>query len=222
MKKILSILVACIALFGVSTASAQSYGRWAAVAGMDITSLKFDQNLLVIPQDNLSSSYQKALIIDQNVGVTAGVMGELMFPGIGFGLDASLLYTQRGAKLHMGDFPIWAKDGYGKENCLLHYIEIPIHLKFKFKNLNGLENTFMPMLFAGPEFSLLVGHSKIDAIQFTGGEFGVNVGAGFELFRKVQVNASYCWGLSYALKTKVLDDFSANNRTWKISAAYFF
>ncbi len=207
MKKILSICFLCIALFGTTTISAQSYSRWAAVAGMDMTNLKFNQTLFNV---------------EQNIGATAGIMGELMFPGIGFGVDASLLYTQRGAKLHLGERPVWEKEGYGKENCVLHYIEIPLHLKFKFKNLNGLENTFMPILFAGPEFSFLVGHSKIDAIKYTGGEFGIDVGAGFELFRKVQVNASYCWGLSYALKTKVLDDFSANNRTWKFSVAYFF
>lgn len=207
MKKILSILLLGIALFGATTASAQSYGRWAAVAGVDITSLRFDQTLFTV---------------DKNIGATAGVMGELMFPGIGFGVDASLLYTQRGAKLHLGERPIWSKEGYGKENCLLHYIEIPLHLKFKFKNLNGLENTIMPILFVGPEFSFLVGHNKIAAIEYAGGEFGLDVGLGLEILRKFQVNASYCWGFSYALKTKVLDDFSGNNRTWKVSLAYFF
>lgn len=207
MRKILSILTACFALFGGINVNAQNYGRWAAVAGMDMTDLKFDQTLFNV---------------DRNIGATAGIMGELMFPGIGFGVDASLLYTQRGAKLHMGERPIWEKEGYGKENCILHYIEIPLHLKFKFKNLNGLENIIIPILFAGPEFSFLVGHSKIDAIKYTGGEFGIDVGAGFEFFHKVQINASYCWGMSYALKTKVLDDFSAKNRTLKVAVAYLF
>lgn len=205
MRKILSIVVLCVTMLGVSHISAQT--RWGVVAGADLTTLSFDQELFAV---------------DKNVGATVGVTGEMMIPGIGFGLDASLLYTQRGAKLHMGERPIWATQGYGKENCLLHYLEIPIHLKFKFKNLNGLESTIMPILFAGPEFSFLVGHSDIPAIKYAGGEFGLDVGVGFEILRKVQVNASYCWGMSYSLKTKQLDDFSARNRGWKVACTYFF
>lgn len=194
-------------VLSTGTTWAQSSSRWGVVAGADMTDLKFDQNLFAV---------------DKNYGATLGVTGELMMPGIGFGFDASFLYTQRGAKLHLGERTVWAIDGYGKENCLLHYIEIPIHLKFKFKNLNGFENTLMPILFAGPEFSFLVAHSGIDALKYPGGEFGVNVGAGFEILRKVQVNASYCWGMSYALKTKLLDDFIAKNRTLKVTCTYFF
>lgn len=201
------MVMLCFMVLSTGTTWAQSSSRWGVVAGADITDLKFDQNLFAV---------------DKNYGATLGVTGELMMPGIGFGFDASFLYTQRGAKLHLGERPVWSIDGYGKENCMLHYIEIPIHLKFKFKNLNGFENTLMPILFAGPEFSFLVAHSGIDALKYPGGEFGVNVGAGFEILRKVQVNASYCWGMSYALKTKLLDDFIAKNRTLKVTCTYFF
>lgn len=207
MKKILSIVMLCIAVLGVGTTWAQSSSRWGIVAGADMTNLKFDQDLFAV---------------DKNFGATLGVTGELMMPGIGFGFDASLLYTQRGAKLHLGERPVWAVEGYGKENCMLHYLEIPIHLKFKFKNLGGFENTLMPILFAGPEFSFLLAHSGIDAIKFPGGEFGVNTGIGCEILRKAQVNVSYCWGMSYAVKTKLLDDFTAKNRTWKVTCTYFF
>ncbi|MBQ7942255.1 MAG: PorT family protein [Muribaculaceae bacterium] len=205
MKKILSVLMLCVAMLGASSAVAQS--RWGVVAGANFSNLSFDQNLFTV---------------DKGVGATVGVMGELMMPGIGFGFDASLLYSQKGAKLHMGERPVWGLDGYGKENCMLHYLEIPLHLRFKFKNLNGLENVVMPILFAGPEFSFLLGHSKIDAMKYAGGELGLDVGVGFEILRKVQLSASRCWGLSYALKTKVLDDFSAKNRAWKISVTYLF
>lgn len=194
-----------IAMLGVNEVQGQT--RWGVVAGVDYTNLSFDQDLFTI---------------NQNVGATAGVTGELMIPGIGFGVDASLLYTQRGATLNLGERPLWSSQGYGKENMLLHYLEIPIHLKFKFKNLNGLENTIMPILFAGPEFSFLVGHSNIKAMEYAGGEFGIDVGVGCEILQRFQVNASYCWGMSYALKTKQLDDFSARNRCWKLACTYFF
>lgn len=205
MKKILAIVMLFIAMLGVNEVQGQT--RWGVVAGVDYTNLSFDQDLFTI---------------NQNVGATAGVTGELMIPGIGFGVDASLLYTQRGATLNLGERPLWSSQGYGKENMLLHYLEIPIHLKFKFKNLNGLENTIMPILFAGPEFSFLVGHSNIKAMEYAGGEFGIDVGVGCEILQRFQVNASYCWGMSYALKTKQLDDFSARNRCWKLACTYFF
>lgn len=204
-KQIISLVVLCVAFFSSSIAVAQ--GRWGVTVGADLTSIKFDQKLFKV---------------DQNVGATAGVMGELMMPGIGFGFDAGVLYTQRGAKLHLGERPVWASQGYDKENCVLHYIEIPIHLKFKFKKLGGFENTLMPILFVGPEFSFLVGHSDIPAIKYPGGEFGLDTGIGFEILRKLQVNASYCWGLSYSVKTKQLDDYIGKNRTWKLTCTYFF
>ena len=63
----------CVAVLGIGTTRAQSTSRWGVVAGADITTLKFDQDLFKV---------------DQNVGATLGVMGELMMPGIGFGFDA--------------------------------------------------------------------------------------------------------------------------------------
>lgn len=205
MKKILSIVILCAALFGAATASAET--RWGVTAGADITTLQFNQDLFKV---------------DQAVGYSAGLVGELMIPGIGFGVDASLLYTQRGATLHLGDQKVWASEGYGNERCYLHYIEIPINLKFKYTNLNGIENTIAPIAFAGPDFSFLVGHNKLDALSYAAGEFGVHVGLGAELFRKFQITGSYGWGMAYAVKTKKLDDFSAKNKGWKIMLTYMF
>ncbi len=195
----------CALMFGVQKASAET--RWGVTAGVDITTLKFNQNLMQV---------------DQSVGYSAGLVGELMIPGIGFGVDASLLYTQRGATLHMGDQKVWASDGYGNQRSYLHYIEIPINLKFKYTNLNGVENTIAPIAFAGPDFSFLVGHNTNNALSYAGGEFGVHVGLGAELFHKFQVTGSYGWGMSYAVKTKKLDDFSAKNKGWKIMFTYMF
>lgn len=205
MKKIFLTIFVLAALFYASAASAQI--RLGAVAGADITTLKFNQSLFTV---------------DQSLGYTAGVIGELMLPGIGFGLDASLLYTQRGATLHLGEKKIWSSEGYGTERSYLHYIEIPINLKFKYSNLNGIENIIAPYVFAGPSFSFLVAHSKIEALDYAGGEIAINVGLGFELYKKIQVSGSYGWGMTYAVKTKLLDDFSAQNRTWKITVAYMF
>ena len=77
-------------------------------------------------------------------------------------------------------------------------------------------------MFGGPTLSLLAGHSKIDALKYAFGEIGLQCGIGFEIMRRWQIQGSYTWGMTYALKTKLLDDFSAQNRTWSIRATYFF
>ncbi|MEF9923645.1 MAG: porin family protein [Muribaculaceae bacterium] len=205
MKKILFSIIAIVALAYTMPASAQL--RLGAVAGVDITTLKFDQKLITV---------------DQSVGYTAGVIGELMLPGIGFGIDASLLYTQQGATLHLGEKPVWALQGYGTQRSYLHYIEIPINVRFKYTNLNGIENTIAPFVFAGPSFSFLLAHNKLEALDYAGGTIAINVGIGFELYKNIQVAGSYAWGMTYAEKTKLLDGYGAQNRTWKVTVAYMF
>lgn len=206
MKKILLLLtVACVALFSTSKADAET--RWGVVAAGNISTLKFNQSLMST---------------DKVCNFSVGVVGELLIPGAGFGVDASLLYTQLGGKLHFGDYKVWADDGYGTKRSYQHYLEIPLNLKFRYMNLNGIENTIAPIVFAGPTFTILMGHSNIDALKYAGGEFSVHAGLGAELFRKVQVTASYNWGLTYALETKKLDHYSAKNRYWRVAVAYMF
>lgn len=181
--------------------------RYGPMVGVTVTDLKFKQDLISI---------------DKSVGFSAGVATELMFPGIGFGVDAGLFYEQRGATLNLGQREVWASQGYGKERSYLHYLEIPVHLRFKWTRMNGLEDYIAPFVFGGPSFSILMGHSNVKALEYAGGDVGMTVGGGFELFRNWQVMCSYTWGLVYAEKTKLLDDFSAKNRTLNVRVVYLF
>ncbi len=205
MKKIISAIIILCALFASSTASAQL--RYGVTAGASINDLKFNQDLIGV---------------DSEIGYSAGVFSELMFPGVGFGLDFGLMYTQRGATLHLGDKYVWASDGYENERAYLHYIEIPVNLRFKFHRLNGIEDYCAPFIFGGPSFTLLAGHGDIDALEYAGGEVGIQAGVGVELFKNWQISASHNWGTTYSLKTKKLDDFSARNRSWNFRVAYLF
>ena len=181
--------------------------RYGPMVGVTVTDLKFKQDLISI---------------DKSVGFSAGVATELMFPGIGFGVDAGLFYEQRGATLNLGQREVWASQGYGKERSYLHYLEIPVHLRFKWTRMNGLEDYIAPFVFGGPSFSILMGHSNVKALEYAGGDVGMTVGGGLELFRNWQVMCSYTWGLVYAEKTKLLDDFSAKNRTLNVRVVYLF
>ena len=195
-------------LFALATAlGASAQFRYAAIAGPSITSLTFKQDLV-----DLSAV----------PGFQAGVQGEMMFPGIGFGIDLGLIYNMAGAKVNLGQRTIWANEGYGNEHLTIHQINIPLHLRFKYTRLNGLEETFAPFVYGGPDINIAVGHSHCDAIKFAGGDFGLTAGIGAEIFTRWQVSASYTWGMTYALKTRLLQDFSAKNRQWSLRVAYFF
>jgi len=205
MKKIIAALFVMFGLLGAGSASAQF--RYGPMVGVDVTTLTFKQDLITV---------------DQSVGYSAGLATELMFPGIGFGIDAGIIYAQRGAIMHLGEKKIWASQGYGDTRSYLHYIQIPIHLRFKYTNLNGFEDYAAPFVFGGPEFMILAAHNKVPALSYAGGDMGLAVGVGVELFRRWQVSASYTWGMTYALKTVLLDNFSARNRSWDVRVAYMF
>lgn len=205
MKKYITGIVLLISIVCATCANAQF--RYGPAAGVAFTDLKFTQDLITV---------------DKEMGPSAGVVSEIMFPGIGFGIDAGLLYSMRGATLHLGERKIWASDGFGTERSYLHYAEIPINLKFKYTRLGGVEEYVAPFVFAGPTISFLVAHNKVKALEYAAGEIGLTVGFGLEVWKKWQISGSYTWGMTYAEKTRKLDDFSARNRSLNIRLAYYF
>lgn len=203
MKKFLILSIILLSVFG----AAKAQFRYGPVVGVTLNSLVFKQDLVDVTQQ---------------VGYMAGIQGELMFPGIGVGIDLGLFYNQQGAMVKLGQKEIWASEGYGSERVYLHNIQIPVHFRFKYTRLNGIEDKIAPIVFGGPEFNIQVAHGRCDAFKYSGGDLGLTAGVGAELFRRWQVTGSYTWGMSYALKTKLLDDFSAQSRQWTVKVAYFF
>ena len=203
MKKFLILSIILLSVFG----AAKAQFRYGPVVGVTLNRLVFKQDLVDVTQQ---------------VGYMAGIQGELMFPGIGVGIDLGLLYNQQGAMVKLGQKEIWASEGYGSERVYLHNIQIPVHLRFKYTRLNGIEDKIAPIVFGGPEFNIQVAHGRCDAFKYSGGDLGLTAGVGAELFRRWQVTGSYTWGMSYALKTKLLEDFSAQSRQWTVKVAYFF
>lgn len=204
--KLLKYLLACVALIGVAVQSKAEF-RYGAQAGAGITTLDFKQDLIQV---------------DGIVGPRLGVQGELMFPGIGIGLRIGALYAMKGAILDLGSRKIWAVDGYGKEHLYLHTLEIPLNLEFKWTRMNGFEDTLAPFIFGGPVFSFNIAHSSCDAMEYPFGSIGLRAGLGVELFKRWQVAGSYTWGMTYSTKAVKLENFSARNRFWAVSATYFF
>ena len=205
MRKLDICLVVLATIIGTAESSAQF--RYGPTLGVDVTDLIFKQDIFTV---------------EKSTGFSAGVAAEYMFPGIGFGIDTGLFYTQRGAKLNLGEKYIWSSEGYGNERSYLHYFEIPFHLRFKYTNLGGLEDYVAPYVFGGPSFNLLFAHNNLDALEYAKGEIGMTAGFGLELWKRWQIQGSYTWGVVYSVKTALLDNHSAKNRTMKVSLVYLF
>lgn len=204
MKKHICLLCLLAAILCSATANAQF--RYGPALGVNFNNLKFTQHLFTV---------------DRTVGVKAGLATELMFPGIGFGINSGIFYEMRGAKLHLGEREVWHSLGYGNETSMLHYISIPINLRFKWTRMNGLEDYFAPFIYGGPVFSILAGHSQVKALRYSRGDVALTAGLGFELWKNWQVQAGYTWGVTTALQTRLLDDFTAKNRGWNLTFIYY-
>ena len=204
MKRLLVALTVLVAILSAPRQASAEF-RYGPMLGMNMSTLKFKQSLFEV---------------NKVCGMSAGVATEVIFPGIGFGINSGIYYEMRGAKLHLGDKEAWRE--FGTVRSYLHYLEIPIHLRFKWTRMAGLEDYVAPFVFGGPSFSLLFGHSHIKALEYANGEMGLTVGGGLEIKRNWQVSYSFTWGMVYAEKTKLLDHFSAKNRTMDIRVTYLF
>ncbi len=190
-----------------ATFGAKAEFRYGAQVGVGLTTLDFKQDLVNV---------------DGTVGPRLGVQGEMMFPGIGFGIRLGAFYAMQGAYVDLGSRKVWAADGYGREHLMLHTLEIPLNFEFKWTKMNGFEDTLAPFVFGGPVFSFNVAHSSCKAMQYPFGSLGLRAGVGAEIFKRWQIEGAYTWGMTYATKAVVLENYSARNRYWTISATYFF
>lgn len=202
MKKFLILLI--ITLFGLR-ASAEF--RWGPTAGVNFSTLHWKQDIAATTM---------------RTGFNVGVAGELMIPGIGFGIDMGLRYNLHGAHVNFGDHFIWAVDGIKNQNLWFHTLEIPLNLKFKWTRMNGLERIVAPFVYGGPVFNFTLATNKCPAIEHPAGYVALQVAAGVELFEHYQISGGYSWGVSYQVRTIKLDNYSAQPRGGFIQLAYFF
>ena len=149
-------------------------------------------------------------------GIQVGPILEFSIGGIG--LDAAVLYSQKGIDLR--DF-----DLKNKKSTL----DVPVNLKFKF----GLVNVLGCYLTAGPYISFKLQGNDFSVLtddiqnQFRSKSFGagINLGGGVELLKHLQVGVNYQIGITddyKSLNTGILNDIKAKTKIWSITTAYFF
>ena len=205
MKKI-ALLIAAL-LFTAVASTAQNSSRWGITAGANFNELHFKQTDIVPAK--------------RAWGPQVGLTGEMNFSGIGFGVDAGLLYTLKQGKINYGDRPMWAAVGAGNEMVSMHYLDVPLHLKFRWHRMGGFESTLMPLVYAGPQFSFLVGANNRQLNAYSPVSVYLDMGAGIEIMERCQLRAGYNFSIGQTLHTKHLDDNVAKNRTWYVNLTWF-
>ena len=184
--------------------SAHAQFRIGPKGGVVMSKLHFDNTLL--------SS-------DNRTGFAAGLQVDLGLPLTGLSIDASLLYSHRNDAFEHNSVT------YRRD-----YIEIPIHLRYGL-SIVGVNRIIIPYAFTGPNFSFLCAESKNITWDNRSTFTSWDVGLGVELFKHLQVQASYGIGISDAFKKvgykneKIEEKgvvIKGKDHCWTITAAYLF
>ncbi|MBZ4037553.1 PorT family protein [Flavobacterium sp. 17A] len=212
MKK--SMLILCsLMLCGVVMAQEKKF-KFGAKAGLNISSLTFDESEL-----NSSSK----------TGFTAGLMAEISLAK-NFAIQPEILYSQQGMKISYSDAEV--ENSHYKSTIELNYLNIPVMLKYYV--LKGLS------VQAGPQIGILLKSNNKSQDNFLGYEnkdnynlsdyangvdTSVNFGLGYQFKNKFYADARY--NISYSDIFKDANDTyiinsDMKNRVFQITVGYFF
>ena len=168
MKK--ALIVCSLALLSFIPASAQfSYG----IRG----------GLNLVNNDITAVNGESATNKDNYTGFFIGPMIELQVPIIGIGVDASVLYSQKGLKVSE------------EEDMKNQAIAVPVSLKYSL----GLGNFAAVFVAAGPELDFKIGEldrkfqdgDDVKEFALEKSTWSINVGAGVKLINHIQAAVNY-------------------------------
>lgn len=194
-------ILALVALAITVCIGAQAQFKFGPKVGVAVNGLHFSEDLLKS---------------DNRAGFVGGVMAEFTVPLIGVGADVSVLYQHRESMVGA------TANGIEVEKKLRgDYIDIPLNFKYKL-SLPAVSHIIAPFVTTGPDFSFLLSKKNLNnALSNKSFDFGWNVGLGVELISRLQVAASYGFGITnHVSGDKALYD--SKNRCWTVTAAYLF
>ena len=190
------IIITMVGFFCTFSATAQL--RLGIRGGVNISKVHFNKD--VMDNDNIT-------------GFHIGPVIDLM-PNLPFGVDAALLFSRKGFSV---------SEQNGEQTIKGNYLDVPVNLKYKFA-LPAIKF----YLAAGPYigFKLSDDNSVKGAYENVSDQWkaksfqaGVNMGAGVELIKLVQLGVNYEIGLTDNYQQK---EFNAKNRTLSLAATVFF
>ena len=193
MKKIFGALMIAICIAMAMPAQAQIH--FGVKGGLNLSKASFS---------NVSENFKK----DNFTGFFIGPMAEFNIPIVGLGVDAALLFAQRGIKVSEGNEDLTIKQ---------NGIDIPVNLKYTI----GLGSLLGIYVAAGPDF--FFDFKKKDYVDRKKAQVALNLGAGVKLLKHLQVGVTYQLPMGDSFTWKNAGDaIGAKNKTWQVSAAYLF
>ena len=194
MKKII-LSVAAICAFGFANAQAKKGGSDDSVSFGAKAGLNF-------------SSITNMTGAKTQVGFHVGGYAKIMVADK-FAIQPELLFSAQGAGF----------DG-GKDN--LNYINIPVMAKYYIADKFNLE--------AGPQIGFLMsaketitGFGSVDVkSSLKSTDFGINIGAGYDVTDNINVGVRYCLGLSQLQKELGEGETAAKNSNIQLGVGYKF
>ena len=158
-----------------------------------------------------------------NNGFFFGPTAKIALP-FGFGVDGSVLYDQRSAKVETDIIPIPLYSTTIKQQQIV----IPVNFRYSL----GLSKLLELYIFAGPQFGFNVGDKTVSTNyedwDFKAAQLSVNIGAGATILNHLQVSANYNLACSesadQSIKDSVYPKILGNGKmnAWQISLGYFF
>ena len=226
MKKIISALLVAVCLCMALPSQAQL--RWGVKAGLNLNKADF-------------SGLKENFKAENKAGYFFGPMLDFTLPIGRLGFDASLLYSQKSAKIeYTPDDP---REATASKTSRQHAIDIPINLKYSI----GMGDMASVFVTAGPDFSFnlksddvfkgiadLAGETIGSGVKSTAkkADIGINVGLGAKLINCLQIAVNYNIPLGNSNKATVSDKnldtiltgdvFKKKNKMWQVSLAYMF
>ncbi len=189
MKRLFSTLAIALFCLCVAIPAQAQLLRWGVKGGVNMTKIDFGEN------------YK-----DKMAGFFIGPMAEVNIPVVGLGVDAALLFSQKGIK---------ADDGRVKQ----FGVDIPVNLKYTL----GLGSMLGIYVAAGPDFYFDFKGEK-NGMERKRAQVGINVGGGVKLFKHLQAGISYNipMGDHFTFKEAGQALRKGKDKTWQVSLAYMF
>ncbi len=148
-------------------------------------------------------------------GIFLGPQMDIDLPFPGLGADIAVLYDNKNVKF---------KSGKTTEKESLHYIDLPINVKYMI-GLGRMSNIYFA---TGPQFSWNIGDTDIlqDSYTLKSSQFSWNIGAGVTVLGRVRLGYTYNIACGNTAEVKgvssLTDDFNFKNNTQQIHFTYLF
>ena len=209
MKKIISSALLVLSFLFSIPVHADELLKFGVKAGLNVSDFYFD-----------SEVFDKT----NQAGWFFGPTVKFTLPVVGLGMDASVLYDYRAAKLDYATMTQTVKQ---------QQIAIPVNARYSI----GLGSMASVFIFGGPQIAFNIGEKEYQwnmksTYALKNSNFSVNLGFGVTAFKHLQVSANYniscgktghaTWKSATDAATSVFNKKSSRNNSWQVGVAYFF